>query len=278
MLNEVYSDVSNQIDQQRDLGIQITRVNDVPEEGPTNKGVWKQIPDVSVVFVDMKSSTALNSFENVQDAALIYTYFVRAMAVIFERFSAKYVDIQGDGLFGLFSGKGSLFEATACAITMKTYIAKELSSRIDSEKSVEWELTAGIGIDKGRLLVRRLGLRGVKQNEVWAGTPVNIAAKLSSIAKPNELAVSARVFEAFNNANKLRRRAIIWSCGCDNGDSLGIGLDAEAATTHCLWTKESAPKDLGLDFEYLHKLESKWCDVHGSEFCEAIMTGKRNRG
>lgn len=278
MLNEVYSDVRNQLDQQRELGVPITRLNDVPEEGPTNKGVWNEILNVSVVFVDMKSSTALNSFENAQDVALIYTYFVRAMAVIFERFSAKYVDIQGDGLFGLFSGKGSLFEATACAITMKTYIMNELASRIDSEKSVDWELTAGIGIDKGRLLVRRLGLRGLKQNEVWAGTPVNIAAKLSSIAKPNELAVSDRVFDAFNNANKLRQRAIIWSCGCDNGDALGIGLDAEAGATPCLWAKEAAPKNLGLDFEYLHRLESEWCDVHGSEFCEAITTGKRNRG
>lgn len=277
MLDEVYSDVRNQLDQQRELGIQITRLNDVPEEGPTNKGVWNEILNVSVVFIDMKSSTALNSFENAQDAALIYTYFVRAMAVIFEKFSAKYVDIQGDGLFGLFSGKGSLFKATACAITMKTYIAKELDSRIDSEKSVDWELTAGIGIDKGRLLVRRLGLRGVKQNEVWAGTPVNIAAKLSSIAKPNELAVSDRVFDAFNGANKLRRRALIWSCGCDNGDTPGIGLDAEAGATPCLWTKEAAPDDLGLDFEYLHRLGSKWCDFHGSEFCEAIITGKRNR-
>ena len=30
--------------------------------------------------------------------------------------------MQGDGLFGLFSGKGSRFLAAACAITMKTQI------------------------------------------------------------------------------------------------------------------------------------------------------------
>ena len=40
-----------------------------------------------------------------------------AMAVIMDRFSAGYVDIQGDGIFGLFSGPSSEFQAMACAIT-----------------------------------------------------------------------------------------------------------------------------------------------------------------
>ena len=38
--------------------------------------------------------------------------------------------------------------------------------------------------------MRRLGLKGAKQNEVWAGMPVNVAAKLSSVAGPNQVVVS----------------------------------------------------------------------------------------
>jgi hypothetical protein len=38
-------------------------------------------------------------------------------------------------------------------------------------------LKTGIGMDYGTLLVRRLGLRGTRQNEVWAGKPANMAAK-----------------------------------------------------------------------------------------------------
>ena len=279
MLEQVYSDVCKQVDDQRNLGIQITRVNDVPESGPANKGLWNEIPQVSAVFVDMKNSTALNtSGHQLVDAARTYTYFVRAMAVIFERFSARYVDIQGDGLFGLFSGKGSLFEATACAITMKTYIMSQLADQLNNENSTDWKLAAGIGIDKGRLLVRRLGLRGKSQNEVWAGTPVNTAAKLSSLAESNQLVVSDRVFNEFSRASKLRKRAIIWSCGCDSPAIVGRGLDAEEGTTGCLWKKDAAPDNLGLDFTNLYRLDSKWCDTHGIEFCEAIVTGKRNNG
>ena len=278
MLDSIYSDVSKQVDEQKGLGVQITRVNDVPEQGPTNKGLWNEIPNVSAVFVDVKNSTDLNSSDNyLRDAARTYTYFVRAMTIIFERFSARYVDIQGDGLFGLFSGTNSLFEATACAITMKTYIVRKLAKQLKLENRVNWELSAGIGIDKGRLLVRRLGLRGVEQNEVWAGTPVNVAAKLSSIAESDQIVVSERVFNDFNKASKLRRRAIIWSCGC-NGTGQERGLDVDAGKTWCLWTKDDAPDNLGLDFEHLYRLNSAWCITHGSEFCEAIVTGRRNNG
>ena len=160
---------------------------------------------------------------------------------------------------------------------MKTYITTKLTQQLKEENHIDWKLTAGIGIDKGRLLVRRLGLRGLEQNEVWAGTPVNVAAKLSSIAEPDQAVVSERVFNDFSRASNLRQRAIIWSCGC-KGATRGWGLDVGAGTTDCLWTRDDTPNNLGLDFEHLYRLNSAWCITHGSEFCEAIITGKRNSG
>ena len=276
-LDDVVSEVSSQLDDQSSLGVQITRVNDVPESGPANKGVWYQIPVVTVIFADIKSSTELNTLERPSDAAFAYTYFIRAMTVILERFEAKYIDIHGDGIFGLFSGKNSTFMAAACAITMKTQVERDIAERIKQDTSTDWDLTVGIGIDHGTLLVRRLGLRGTKQNEVWAGKPVNVAAKLSSVADSNQLVVPDRVFRLYERASQLRRRALIWSCGCDGG-ILGDGLDVPERTTPNLWDRETAPGDLGLDFESLHRLKSQWCETHGAEFCETIITGKRPNG
>ena len=226
---------------------------------------------------DLKESTALNADNSPKDAAFAYTYFIRAMAVILDRFGADYVDIQGDGIFGLFSGEGSSFRAAACAITMKTEVVRAVAVQFDEDTNVDWKLTAGIGVDIGTLLVRRLGLRGTKQNEVWAGKPVNMAAKLSSHAQSNQLMVSDRAFAQYERFSELRRRALLWSCGCGNGEQ-GSGLDTPIGTTPYLWGSELAPDDLGLDFENLYKLESKWCTIHGPEFCETIMTGKRPGG
>ena len=274
LLDAVNSEVSSQLNTQASLGVQITRQNEVPETGPTNRGVWLQIPQVSAVFADLKGSTELSAEESPETAALAYTYFLRAMSVVLDRFSAKYVDIHGDGIFGLFSGTDSTFMAAAAAITMKTLVKRDVAVRFKGDAFTDWELTAGIGIDQGTLLVRRLGLRGTKLNEVWAGKPVNMAAKLSSLADGNELVVSDRVFESYKRASELRHLALMWSCGCD-GSVRGGGLDIPIGRTANLWGQELAPGDLGLDFENLHRLESLWCVTHGAEFCEAVVTNKR---
>lgn len=274
ILDDVVADVSAQLKEQSNLGVQITRLNEVPEQGPTNKGVWNQILNVTAVFADLKRSTELSASDDPKVAARAYTYFLRAMTVILGRFSAKYIDIQGDGIFGLFSGELSTFHAAACAVTMKTQVERVVASRFQDDTSTDWKLTAGIGIDRGTLLVRRLGLRDTKLNEVWAGKPVNMAAKLSSLAAPNQVAISDRVFDLYSRASKLRQRALIWSCGCE-GTTQGAGLDAAIGETSCLWDEEPIPEGLGLDFESLFRLNSNWCVTHGAEFCETIVTGKR---
>ena len=262
------------MDEQANLGIKVERRNEVPETGPSNSGIWHQIPQVSAVFADLKRSTALSAENSPRVAAVAYTYFIRAMAVILDRFGATYVDIHGDGIFGLFSGTSSIFRAAGCAITMRTQVEREVAVRFNKDTSTDWKLKAGVGIDQGTLLVRRLGLRGTKQNEVWAGKPVNMAAKLSSLAGPNEVAVPDRVFRKYEAASKLRQRALIWSCGCNGGVQDG-GLDIPIGDTCNLWTHKLVPDDLGLDFESLYRLSTPWCKTHGSEFCEVIFTGAK---
>ena len=274
ILEEVGASVAAQLNDQAALGVQVVDKADVPESGPAYGGEWWRIQSVTAVFADLKGSTNLSVSGSRHDAALAYTYFVRAMAVIFERFGAGYIDIQGDGIFGLFGGRGSAFQAAACAITMRTLIEREVEPRFKHDASTEWKLTAGIGIDQGTLLVRRLGLRGTKQNEVWAGRPVNVAAKLSSVAEPNQVVASERVYAVYEAAAPLRRRALNWSCGCCDGIQ-GGGLDIPEGQTTNLWDEESAPEGMGLDFESIYRLESHWCVTHGAEFCEAIVLGRR---
>ncbi len=275
-LDSILADVSSQLDQQRGLGIEIRDVTDVPETGPTNNGVWFRIPNVSAVFVDMKSSTKISAGSHQDKVALAYTYFVRAAAVIFDGFGARYVDIQGDGLFGLFSGKGSIFSAAACAITIKTAVEGDIAESLRRDRSIDLDLTAGIGMDRGTVMVRRLGTRHVKLNEVWVGKPVNMSAKLSSLAGSNELAVSDRVFRLFGSSSPLQQRIFCQSCGCGGGVR-GRGLDAQIEDTTYLWSEEQTPRDLGLDFSTFHRLKTKWCSIHGPEFCEALISGKRPR-
>ena len=209
ILDEIAAAVKSQLDQQAASGVRIVQQDDVPDTGPVHGGVWIQIPEATAVFVDLKGSTGLNARFGAETAAHAYTYFNRAMAVILDGFQARYMDMQGDALFGLFSGRGSRFLAAACAITLKIQVETVIAERFRQDVHADWELRAGIGADRGKLLVLQLGLRGTGMNEVRAGTPVNMAAKLSSVAGPNEVAVSERVFSDYQQSAKIRRRALL---------------------------------------------------------------------
>ena len=266
-----------QLNDQAKLGVQVENQGTVPETGPASRGLWWRIPNVTAVFADLKGSTALNSSASPEVAATAYTYFIRAMTVVLERFSAGYIDIQGDGIFGLFGGKGSMFHAAACAITMRTLMETEVAPKFKKDTPSEWDLKVGIGIDRGTLVVRQLGLKGAKLNEVWAGMPVNAAAKLSSVADPNQVAVSDRVFAGYEGASKPRQQALLCSCGCGGGNR-GRRLSAPAGQTSSLWVKQVAPKNLGLDFGGVHIRKSGWCPRHGAQFCETVLTSKSPGG
>ena len=277
ILDEVAASVAAQLNDQAGLGVQIINQEGVPGEGPSHRGLWWRIPNVTALFADLKGSTALNSSVPTEAAAVAYTYFGRAMTVVMERFSAGYIEMQGDGIFGLFGGQRSMFLAAACAITMRTQLERTVAPKFKRDASVDRDLKVGIGIDRGTLLVRQLGLKAVEQNEVWAGMPVNAAAKLSSVAGPNQVVVSDRVFSGYEQSAKARQRALIWSCGC-RGGSRGAGFNAGVGQTPKLWTQQTAAKNLGLDFANVYRRESGWCETHGAEFCEALISGKRPAG
>lgn len=273
ILDEVSTAVAAQLDDQSKLGVQVVDQDEVPETGPASKGLWLRVPNVTAVFADLIGSTALTSSVSPEVAAIAYTYFARAMTVTLERFSAGYVEIQGDGVFGLFAGKRSMFHAAACAITMRSQVEGIVSARFQRDASVKSDLKVGVGVDRGTLIVRQLGLRGTTLNEVWAGKPVSVAAKLSSVAGPNRVVVSDRMFAGYEGAAMMRQQALIWSCGCD-GRNRGPGLGASPGQVSKLWTKQAAPKTIGVDFGSTYARKAGWCAQHGAEFCEAILTGR----
>lgn len=262
-LSEVTVDVAAQLDQQAKLGVKFEKQTEIPMEGPAHGGLWFKTPNAVAVFADLKRSTALNVQNPPKVAPVAYSYFVRGMAAVLGRFSARYVDIQGDAVFGLFSGAEAALTATACAIAMRTVMKRDIVGRFQKDAKVKWNLEAGIGIDQGTLYVRQLGLKEVGRNEVWSGNPVNVAAKLSSIAGPNQVVVSDNVFAAYGSASQLpapmRSR---------------LQDFASANKKDRMWAKTPSPKRLKPDFKSIYLMRARWCESHGEEFCNAIIKGR----
>lgn len=259
-LSTVYLDIINeQIDifnRKRSITErnQIPSTTDIPLDNQTH---WLKIPGVICVYIDMKGSTQLSATTADNHMAGVYQLYTGTAVRLLNAFDASYIDVRGDGAFGLFNSN-QVHRALAAAVTFKTFANGEF---VEMVKNLT-DLTIGshIGIDQKTVLVRRIGFRKVgdrddRQNEVWAGKPVNMAAKLASITDDDEIYVSDRYYAHFSDEHVLK------SCGCGTSD--GSKRD--------LWEEKVLEDDPRFDFEKAYVLKSHWCPTHGKEFCDIIL-------
>ena len=230
----------------------IPDTTDIPIENPKH---WLRIPDVICVYVDMLGSTRLSAEKHDQSTAGAYQLFTGTAVRLFSEFESPYIDVRGDGVFALFD-QNQPYRAFSAATTFKTFSKEEFVPRIKENTGVE--IGCHIGIDMKTVLVRKVGFkrwrgRSDRQNEVWAGKPVNMAAKLASLTEDGQLLVSDRYL------NKITDDLVRWSCGCPNG------------TKVYLWERSDLTSNTNFDFDSGQMLKSQWCEIHGSEVCEKVM-------
>lgn len=238
--------------------------NDIPDTNyiPSTKKPrhWLQINDVICVFVDMKNSTQLSAVHHPKSTAGIYQLFTGTAVRLLDYFDPPYIDVRGDGAFALFN-PDQPYTAFAAAVTFKTFVYDEFAPKVKDKTGLE--LGAHIGIDQATVMVRKVGMspynrRTDRQNEVWAGKPVNMASKLAAIGDSNQLLVSDRYFKHITH--ELVRK----SCGCtENGWSEEAKCD--------LWHDVDVSTEDKFDFDTAHRLDSIWCNVHGAEYCSNII-------
>jgi class 3 adenylate cyclase len=235
-------------------------VPDTTEIPIQDKTRWFRIRDVICVYVDMMGSTQLSASAHESSTAGAYQLFTGTAVALFDAFNAPYIDIKGDGVFALFNANQP-YRALAAAVTFKTFSEKEFVPRI--KDSTGLGIGCHIGIDRKLVLVRKLGLkrfadRTDRQNEVWAGKPVNMASKLAAKSADKELLVSERFYSAITD-NHARL-----SCGCSGG--------VPSTSKVNLWTTVDVSQDSKFDFATAYSLKSNWCDIHGANFCEKLLT------
>lgn len=246
----------------RDQRPSVTVQNRIPSTSAINLRAskdWFRIPDVICVFADMANSTALSAQSKDITTAAAYQLFTGTAVEIFDQFDASYIDVKGDGVFALFN-QDQAYRAFAAAMTFKTF-SREVFVPSMKEKGYE-DVGAHIGIDQKTVLVHKIGIRQRdgqtdRQNEVWAGKPVNMAAKLASLTPAGTLLVSDRYFE------RITHERVRLSCGCVDAQTTGPRTN--------LWLRVPVDDKPFFDFEDAWRCTSNWCRIHGAEYCDAIL-------
>lgn len=235
---------------------EIPDTTDIPIE---NRLHWLKIPSVICVFVDMTGSTRLSATSHDNGTAGAYQLFTEAAVRFFGEMDTPYIDVRGDGVFGLFNSNQP-YRAIAAAVSFKTYAAEVFTPKIKEKTGLD--LGAHIGIDQKTVLVRKAGLkrrngRTDRQNEVWAGKPVNMASKLAAKGESGELLASDRFY------NRITSDLVRKTCGCQRGVFTAVTTD--------LWSEIDVSEDGIFDFPKAWKLCSTWCRDHGAAYFDAIL-------
>ncbi len=240
--------------------VEIVDVDTFPKPGDlwVDKRKWLRIKNVVAVSADLKDSTALSFNKYAQTSARLYEAATGSAVRLMAKFDPQFMDIQGDGIFGLFHGERAFERALCTGITLKSFSVRSLAPLIDELFADNFPDTGfKVGLSAGVLVAKKVGVRGTNE-PVWAGKPVNYAVKCAGRADRHELIATANVYDKF-----VGNEYVTHSCGCPNGVPVPLWVDVEVEKLG----KHSRCKLLPVG----------WCKVHGDEFCAAILDGDRKR-
>lgn len=256
-------DLEEEAKEALDEDVSLEERNEIPDLADIRSEVprWMRVDDVVAVVADLKNSTQFNTDRNEKTIARFYESYMQQLVDAVAAFDPAFIDIQGDGLFALFDGDKPYERALAAGVTMKTYVQLRLLPQLKAKLGDSLPETGlKVGAASGSIFVKKVGVRG-KTEPIWAGKPVNWAAKCAQQAQAGEMIVAEAVWERLQSNDYITH-----SCGCNT----------ETRIPTALWTAVEIER-LPEDRRSGHLLRTNWCPNHGSEFSDAILAGKKNR-
>ena len=158
-----------------------------------------KVVKTTVLYVDMRRSTQLSLKHHPHTVAKLYSAFVRSMTRCADQFGGEVRGIIGDRVMILFDQRDCFKNAVYTAILIHSVCEYVIDAHF-----TQGDVSFGIGIDYGRMLATKTGVRrhGSAQQSyrslVWLGRPANVASKLTDNAnKPRETFVYTWVKAAF---------------------------------------------------------------------------------
>ena len=155
-----------------------------------------EMRDITLYFLDIRGFTRMSEGMDPKDVvSLLNAFYSRMVPILFEHDGTldKYV---GDELMALFGTPQELpdapYSAVACALAMRDELARFNEEQAEAGRPT---LKMGIGIHSGPALCGIIGSPQTRQYTAMGDT-VNTAARLCSIAKPDEILISRTTYDA----------------------------------------------------------------------------------
>ncbi|KPJ55132.1 hypothetical protein AMJ47_01270 [Parcubacteria bacterium DG_72] len=274
-LKDIFKKLKIDSDRRYDnFGIEpISSISRISEETYLEKPTWLGGDEKFIcLFIDLDDSTQISRERNRATVSKIYDYFTQNIYNILTipEFSADYIDIKGDGLFGIYEGEKAVFKSFVAAVTFKTFFEKYIKNKFSENNII---LKCKISIDRDKVLVKKIGGRE-DYNEVWAGELINNAFKIASLNKKiyeqdTTLQTSFKedliiVSEDIYKKLKEKKDYAILSCGHEtDGKWTGKRVD--------LWKKFADTLEDSQCNDIVYYLSARWCGNCGDQYISEIL-------
>jgi len=168
--------------------------------------------DMMVLYVDLVGSTAMMLELTEEKLAIIISSFAQEMAVVIKQFDGYVLKFVGDAAIGYFVVKESQLivadNVVNCAKSMIAVIKKGINPILNQYDYPD--LMVKIGIDFGKNMIVRYGADAEKSYVDLIGPPMNIAAKIQSFAKPNQILIGDDVYTRLHPSIQKSFEAVSW--------------------------------------------------------------------
>ena len=181
--------------------------------------------NATILFIDIRKSTLLTDMSMPQSMVKLYRAFMRTCVECVRKNKGVTRQFLGDRIMGVFvdekDSDGQLISsgidnALNCARTMQTCLDYSLNKHLKSNVNGKM-IECGIGIDVGKILVTKVGMYGLEDDEeknnetdcVYVGKVTNYASKYSDIAKGGEILISERIYNDMNHIYKDKFKKVI---------------------------------------------------------------------
>ena len=158
----------------------------------------------TVLFTDIIDFTQLAEQSPPRETNIILNQYFSAMVEIIFRFDGTLDKYIGDGLMAVFGapmeGKNDAERAILAAKEMKRQLAVMMATQEGGRK----KLDIRIGINTGRVVAGNIGSPR-RLDYTVIGDPVNIASRLESIAKPNQILIGEETYRAVKGKFKIKK-------------------------------------------------------------------------
>ncbi len=165
-----------------------------------------------VLFVDLVGSTEMTLQLPAEKLAIIISSFSQEMRYVIRHHEGYVLKYVGDAVIGYFVAEDSPLliadNAVNCAKTMIDVIERGINP-ILSEYDYP-ELRVKIGMDFGENTIVRYGSDQSKSHVDILGPAMSIAAKITALARPNQILIGEDIYEKLHPSLKQSFKEVEW--------------------------------------------------------------------